>query len=63
MPLAMGAAIHITRPYEENVDVESISVYTNNPVSGAMRGVAIVQITFACESQMDVLACRNHAHG
>jgi CO/xanthine dehydrogenase Mo-binding subunit len=57
MPLAMRAAIHITGPYEvENVDIESISVYTNNPVAGAMRGVAIVQTTFACESQMDVLA-------
>ena len=57
MPLAMRAAIHITGPYAvENVDVESISVYTNNPVAGAMRGVAIVQTTFACECQMDVLA-------
>ena len=56
-PLAMRAAIHITGPYEvENVDVESSSVYTNNPVAGAMRGVAIVQTTFAGESQMDVLA-------
>jgi CO/xanthine dehydrogenase Mo-binding subunit len=57
MPLAMRAAIHITGPYEvENVDIESTSVYTNNPVAGAMRGVAIVQTTFACECQMDVLA-------
>jgi len=57
VPLATRAAVHITGPYEvENVDVESISVYTNNPVSGAMRGVAVVQTTFACESQMDVLA-------
>jgi CO/xanthine dehydrogenase Mo-binding subunit len=57
MPLAMRAAIHIPGPYDvENVDIESISVYTNNPVAGAMRGVAIVQTTFACESQMDVLA-------
>jgi CO/xanthine dehydrogenase Mo-binding subunit len=57
MPLTMRAAIHITGPYEvENVDVESISVYTNNPMAGAMRGVAIVQTTFACESHMDVLA-------
>jgi nicotinate dehydrogenase large molybdopterin subunit len=56
-PLAMRAAIHITGPYEvENVDVKSTSVYTNNPVAGAMRGVAIVQTTFACESQMDILA-------
>ena len=58
-PLAMRAAIHITGPYDvENVDVESTSVYTNNPVAGAMRGVAIVQTTFACESQMDILAAK-----
>ena len=57
VPLATRAAVHITGPYEvENVDVESVSVYTNNPVSGAMRGVAVVQTSFACESQMDVLA-------
>lgn len=57
IPLTMRAAVHITGPYEvENVDVESISVYTNNPVSGAMRGVAVVQTSFACESHMDVLA-------
>ncbi|MEE4364045.1 MAG: xanthine dehydrogenase family protein molybdopterin-binding subunit [Desulfotignum sp.] len=56
-PIAMRAAIHITGPYNvEHVDVESTSVYTNNPVAGAMRGVAIVQTTFACESQMDVMA-------
>jgi len=57
MPLTMRAAVHITGPYAiETVDIESVSVYTNNPVAGAMRGVAIVQTTFACESQMDVLA-------
>ncbi len=56
-PLAMRAAIHVTGPYEvEHVEVESMSVYTNNPVAGAMRGVAIVQTTFATESQMDALA-------
>jgi len=57
IPLAMRAAVHITGPYVvENVDVESLSVYTNNPVSGAMRGVAVVQTSFACECHMDVLA-------
>ena len=57
VPLTMRAAVHITGPYEvENVDVESISVYTNNPVAGAMRCVAVAQTTFACESQMDILA-------
>jgi nicotinate dehydrogenase large molybdopterin subunit len=56
-PLAMRAAIHATGPYEiENVEIDSYSVYTNNPIAGAMRGVAIVQTTFAYESQMDILA-------
>lgn len=56
-PLTMRAATHIQGPYEvPNVDVESASVYTNNPWAGAMRGVAIVQTSFASESQMDVLA-------
>lgn len=57
VPLTLRAAIQMTGPYEvENVDVESVSVYTNNPISGAMRGVAIVQTSIACEVQMDILA-------
>lgn len=56
-PLTMRAAIHIAGPYNvENADIESISVYTNNPIAGAMRCVAVVQTSFACESQMDILA-------
>ncbi|MEJ5375551.1 MAG: xanthine dehydrogenase family protein molybdopterin-binding subunit [bacterium] len=55
--VATRAAIHATGPYEvENVDVESLAVYTNNPVAGAMRGFGVPQIAFAHESQMDLLA-------
>jgi len=57
VPLSIRAAVHITGPYEiENVDVESVAVYTNKPFSGAMRCVGVVQTTFASETQMDVLA-------
>jgi CO/xanthine dehydrogenase Mo-binding subunit len=55
--VASRAAIHATGPYEiENVAVESLCVYTNNPVSGAMRGFGVPQMAFAHESQLDLLA-------
>jgi CO/xanthine dehydrogenase Mo-binding subunit len=55
--VATRAAIHATGPYEvENVDAESLAVYTNHPIAGAMRGFGVPQIAFAHESQMDLLA-------
>ncbi|MCX8109782.1 MAG: molybdopterin-dependent oxidoreductase, partial [Syntrophorhabdaceae bacterium] len=46
-----------TGPYEvPNVHVDSRMFYTNNPVSGAMRGFGVPQIAFAHESQMDLVA-------
>jgi len=51
------AAVHVTGPYQvDNVEVESLGVYTNNPVAGAMRGFGTPQMAFASESQMDILA-------
>jgi CO/xanthine dehydrogenase Mo-binding subunit len=51
------AAVHATGPYEiENVEAESLCVYTNNPIAGAMRGFGVPQVAFAHESQMNVLA-------
>ncbi len=48
---------HSTGPYDvPNVYVESIFAYTNNPMSGAMRGFGVPQVAFAHESQMDLLA-------
>ncbi len=38
--------------------LEGITVFTNNPASGAMRGFGIPQIAFAYERQMDELARR-----
>lgn len=55
--VATRAAIHATGPYEvENVEVESLAVYTNHPIAGAMRGFGVPQVAFAHESQMDLLA-------
>jgi xanthine dehydrogenase D subunit len=46
-----------TGPYlVPNVTVDCYGVYTNNPPCGAMRGFGMVQVAFACESQMDKAA-------
>jgi xanthine dehydrogenase molybdenum-binding subunit len=51
------AAGHACGPYKvENVDVESLAVYTNNPPCGAMRGFGANQAHFAIEGCMDLLA-------
>lgn len=42
----------------ENVYVEAISVYTNNPVSGAFRGFGATQALAAVEQTVDMLAAR-----
>ncbi len=57
MAVAIRAAVHATGPYEvENVEVECLCVYTNNPVAGAMRGFGAPQMAVAYESQMDLMA-------
>jgi len=57
LAVATRAAVHVTGPYEvENVDAESLCVYTNHPVAGAMRGFGVPQAAVAHESQMDILA-------
>jgi CO/xanthine dehydrogenase Mo-binding subunit len=44
-------------PYAvDNVLVEGLAVYSNNPPCGAMRGFGAVQTCFAAEAQMDRLA-------
>jgi CO/xanthine dehydrogenase Mo-binding subunit len=44
-------------PYAvENVEIDGVAVYTNNPPCGAMRGFGAVQTCFAAEAQMDRLA-------
>jgi xanthine dehydrogenase D subunit len=57
-PAVVGNAASLgAGPYEiENVDIEVIALYTNNPPCGAMRGFGAVQACFAYEAQMDRLA-------
>jgi nicotinate dehydrogenase large molybdopterin subunit len=51
------ASIFASGPYEiPHVQVNTYSVYTNNPFAGAMRGFGSPQVLFAHESQMDDLA-------
>ncbi|MFI5962149.1 xanthine dehydrogenase family protein molybdopterin-binding subunit [Streptomyces asoensis] len=40
----------------DDVDIEAIALYTNNPPCGAMRGFGAVQACFAYEAQMDKVA-------
>lgn len=47
---------HATGGYHvPSVDIESLTVYTNNIPSGAMRGFGVNQVTFALESCIDEL--------
>ena len=44
-------------PYDcDNLLIDGLCVYTNNPPCGAMRGFGAVQACFAAEAQMDKLA-------
>ena len=55
--VCLRVAIHSTGPYEiPNVHTDSRMFYTNNPVSGAMRGFGVPQLAFAHETQMDEIA-------
>ncbi|WP_369200715.1 xanthine dehydrogenase family protein molybdopterin-binding subunit [Streptomyces sp. PU-14G] len=57
-PAVVGnAASHAAGPYEiDDVEIEALALYTNNPPCGAMRGFGAVQACFAYEAQMDRLA-------
>lgn len=53
------AGIHATGPYDvPNIRVDTYTLYTNNLISGAMRGFGVMQAAVAHESQMDQLAHR-----
>jgi selenium-dependent xanthine dehydrogenase len=53
------AAGHSCGPYRvENVEVEAIAAYTNNPPCGAMRGFGANQASFAIEGCLDLLAAK-----
>lgn len=57
-PAVVGNAASLgAGPYVvDDVDIEAIALYTNNPPCGAMRGFGAVQACFAYEAQMDKLA-------
>ncbi|WP_458119250.1 xanthine dehydrogenase subunit D [Paenibacillus sp. Z6-24] len=56
-PVLNFATEHCMGPYRlQHVDVEGVSVYTNNGVSGEFRGFGGNQAIFAMEGQMDRLA-------
>jgi len=51
------AAGHACGPYKvPNVNVEALTIKTNNPVCGAMRGFGVNQIAFAMEGCIDRLS-------
>ncbi|MDJ0340745.1 molybdopterin-dependent oxidoreductase [Streptomyces sp. H10-C2] len=57
-PAVVGNASSLSvGPYViDDVEIEAVALYTNNPPCGAMRGFGAVQACFAYESQMDKLA-------
>ena len=57
--VARNGAFSGTGPYRiPNVWVDSYCVYTNNPLGGSFRGFGVPQLTWAHESQMDMIATR-----
>ena len=57
--VARNGAFSGTGPYRiPNVWVDSYCVYTNNPLGGSFRGFGVPQLTWAHESQMDMIAAR-----
>ncbi|MEU1850619.1 xanthine dehydrogenase subunit D [Streptomyces sp. NPDC019990] len=59
-PAVVGNASSLSvGPYViDDVDIEALALYTNNPPCGAMRGFGAVQACFAYEAQMDKLAAK-----
>ncbi|MFQ5913882.1 MAG: xanthine dehydrogenase family protein molybdopterin-binding subunit [Nitrospinota bacterium] len=55
--ISMNSGYSGAGPYRvPNVKIDSLCVYTNNPVAGAFRGYGIPQVTWASEGQMDIIA-------
>ena len=56
-PVLQRACTHAAGPYNyQNVDIEGIAVYTNNPPAGAFRGFGVTQSSFANEANINKLA-------
>ena len=55
--VAIRGAYTIFGPYRiPNIELASRLVYTNKEISGSYRGYGTTQVTWACESQMDMIA-------
>ena len=55
--ISTNAGYSAAGPYRvPHVKIDSLCVYTNNPVAGAFRGFGVPQVTWASESQMDSMA-------
>jgi selenium-dependent xanthine dehydrogenase len=56
-PVLQRACTHAAGPYNyQTIDIEGISVYTNNVVGGAFRGFGVTQSCFATENNINELA-------
>jgi carbon-monoxide dehydrogenase large subunit len=55
--VAIRGAYTVFGPYRiPNLELISKLVYSNKEISGSYRGYGTTQVTFACESQMDIIA-------
>lgn len=55
--ISRAAAIACTGPYKvDNLSCDSLCVYTNHPFTNAFRGFGHVELAFAIERAMDVMA-------
>ncbi|MEU5161926.1 molybdopterin cofactor-binding domain-containing protein [Streptomyces sp. NPDC020875] len=63
-PAVVGNAASLgIGPYVvDDIEIEALALYTNNPPCGAMRGFGAVQACFAYEAQMDKLAAALGLH-
>ena len=56
-PVLMTLCTHAAGPYNyQNIDINGMAVYTNNPPAGAFRGFGATQSCFATECNLNLLA-------
>jgi CO/xanthine dehydrogenase Mo-binding subunit len=57
--VAVRAATRVLGPYRiPHIRSDAYAVYTNSGGAGSFRAIGAPQTIFACESQMDVIACK-----
>lgn len=56
-PVLQRACTHAAGPYNyQNIEIDGMAIYTNNPPAGAFRGFGVTQSCFAMESCLTLLA-------